>query len=151
MPENCTELQIHAAWDTLKVIRTRGLSVCSGMGLSLFLFKEHITMTTKEREEVRKRIEDEIRTLEKSISTLEELLEPEVQSDANDWFTSKEANPSKSINEQALAKSRQLLSILRGVLARIDKPDFGICVVCKKPIPVERIKAVPTATRCVSC
>ena len=108
-------------------------------------------MTPKEREEVRQRIQGEIRTLEQSISTLEDLLNPEVQSDANDWFTSKESNPSKSINEQALGKARQRLNILKGVLARIDKPDFGICTVCKKPIPVERIKAVPTATRCVSC
>ena len=108
-------------------------------------------MTEKEREDIRKRIEDEIQTLNKSIATFEDLTEPTVQSDANDWFTSKESNPSKSINEQALVKSRQRLSMLRGVLARIDKPDFGICSVCKKPIPVERIKAVPTATRCILC
>ena len=108
-------------------------------------------MTKKEREEIHRRIELEIETLQKSIAMLEDLTEPTAQSDANDWFTSKESNPSKSINEQALAKSRQRLSFLNGVLGRIDKPDFGICAVCKKPIPVERIKAVPTATRCISC
>jgi len=108
-------------------------------------------MTDKEREDIRKRIELEIQTLTKSVAMLEDLTEPTVQSDANDWFTSKESNPSKSINEQALAKSRQRLSLLNSVLRRIDKPDFGICAVCKKPIPVERIKAVPTATRCISC
>jgi len=108
-------------------------------------------MTEKELEEVGKRIEDEIESLKKSIETLEALTEPDVQSDANDWFTSKESNPSKSINEQALVKSRQRLSILQGTLARIDSSDFGICYVCKKQIAVERIKAMPTATRCVSC
>jgi DnaK suppressor protein len=108
-------------------------------------------MTAKEREEVRKRIEGEIETLEKSIATLEALTAPDVQSDANDWFTSKESNPSKSINEQALVKSRQRISILRGILTRIDSPEFGICHVCKKPIQIERIKAMPTATRCISC
>lgn len=35
---------------------------------------------------------------EKSINTGSELLNGEVQSDANDWFTSKESNPSKEIN-----------------------------------------------------
>ena len=108
-------------------------------------------MTGKEREEVRKRIEDEIETLEKSITTLEALTAPDVQSDANDWFTSKESNPSKSINEQALVKSWQRLSILRGILTRIESTEFGICSVCKKPIQIERIKAMPTATRCISC
>ena len=108
-------------------------------------------MTMKDREEIRIRIEEEIQTLNKSIATLEALTEPTAQSDANDWFTSKESNPSKSINEQALGKSKQRLSMLIGVLARIDDPEFGNCTVCKKPIPVERIKAMPTATRCISC
>ena len=106
---------------------------------------------SRELKDVKIEFEGEIETLEKSIATLEALTAPDVQSDANDWFTSKESNPSKSINEQALVKSSQRLSILRGILARIDSPNFGICYVCKKPIQFERIKAMPTATRCISC
>ena len=61
-------------------------------------------MTQEERTRIRDQIKHDISTLEKSITTLSELLNGEVQSDANDWFTSKESNPSKEINELALEK-----------------------------------------------
>jgi DnaK suppressor protein len=108
-------------------------------------------MTEKERDIIRTQIDSEISELEKSIDTLSELISGEVQSDANDWFTSKESNPSREINEMALEKAKQKIVILRKLLLRIDSPDYGICVNCGKPIPFERLKAVPTATRCLSC
>jgi RNA polymerase-binding transcription factor len=108
-------------------------------------------MTQEERDRIREQIKNEISTLEKSIITLSELINEEVQSDANDWFTSNESNPSKEINELALEKSRQRIVILNNVLLRIDTPLFGICSKCNKPIPFERLKAVPTTTRCLSC
>lgn len=108
-------------------------------------------MTTEERKEIRIQVESEIATLKRSIDTITELTESEVQSDANDWFSSKESNASKEINELALAKARQKLEVLTGVLKRIDNPDFGTCIICKNPIPFERIKAVPSTMRCMSC
>lgn len=108
-------------------------------------------MTPEEREEIRKHVRKELDQQKKSISTLTELLDSEVQSDANDWFSSKESNPSKDINEMALAKARHRMLILNEVINRIESSDFGICVICGKPIAFERMKAVPTATRCVSC
>lgn len=108
-------------------------------------------MTPEEREEIRKRVEDEIQTLRESIETLTDLTEEEVESDANDWFTTKESNPGKDINEMALAKAKQRLEILNSVLNKIDSPGYGICTVCKTPIPFERLKAVPTATHCITC
>ena len=108
-------------------------------------------MTKEEREHIRKQVRNEISSLEKSVITLTELLDSEVQSDANDWFTTKESNPSKQINEIALAKARHRIMLLREILPRIDNPDYGICVICNKPIPFERMKAVPSATRCISC
>lgn len=107
-------------------------------------------MTPSEKEDIRERIESEIDKLKKSIITLTELTEEEIQSDANDWFTSKE-NTGKDINEQALVKAKQRLKVLNDVLKRIDSPDYGICTVCKKDIPYERLRAVPTATRCIGC
>lgn len=36
-------------------------------------------------------------------------------------------------------------------LERIENGTYGICSDCDNPIPLERLKAVPTATRCVPC
>jgi DnaK suppressor protein len=108
-------------------------------------------MTQEERAWIRDKINHEIATLEKSITTLSELIDGEVQSDAIDWFTSNESNPSKEINELALEKAKQRIVELRNVLIRVDLPEYGICIKCNKPIPFERLKAVPSATRCLSC
>ena len=108
-------------------------------------------MTPDERDLIRKSIEKEISTLQKSIETLTDLAESDVQSDANDWFSSKESNASGEINDMALIKGRQRLIVLSDILQRVDNPDFGICVKCNKPIAFQRLMAVPTATRCISC
>lgn len=108
-------------------------------------------MTQEERDIIKHQINHEISILEKSIDTLCELINAEVQSDSNDWFTSKESNPSKEINELALERARQRIIMLRGVLSRVDTPEYGICIRCHKPIPFERLKAIPTATRCLAC
>jgi RNA polymerase-binding protein DksA len=36
-------------------------------------------------------------------------------------------------------------------LERMENGTYGICVDCEQPIPVARLEAVPTATRCVPC
>ena len=108
-------------------------------------------MTQEERNILRDQISKELSVLEKSISTLSELINAEVQSDANDWFTSKESNPSKEINEMALEKAKKRILLLRNVLLRIDTPEYGICIKCRNPIPFERLKAIPAATRCLAC
>jgi DnaK suppressor protein len=108
-------------------------------------------MTKEERNRIRDQINHEISVLEKSINTLSELLSGDIQSDANDWFTSKESNPSKEINELALEKAKQRIVMLRNVLLRVDTPAYGICIKCNKPIPFERLKAIPSTTRCLAC
>ncbi len=108
-------------------------------------------MTEEEKEIIRNQIRRELVRLEKSIDILTELTSEEVQSDANDWFTSKESNPSKEINEMALEKGKLRIVVLRNVLLRVDSPDYGICINCGNPIPFERLRAIPTATRCLSC
>jgi len=108
-------------------------------------------MTKEERDEIKDHIKKEISTLEKSITTITELINSEVQSDANDWFSSKDSNPSGEINEIALEKARQRIVILKDALRRVDTPAYGICIKCTKPIPIERMKAIPTTTRCISC
>ena len=108
-------------------------------------------MTQKERDMIKDQIRHEISVLEKSINTISELINAEVQSDANDWFTTKESNPSKEINELALEKAKIRIVMLHNVLLRVDTPEFGICIKCNKPIPFERLKAIPTTARCLSC
>jgi DnaK suppressor protein len=108
-------------------------------------------MLPEERDSIRRRVEKEISDLRKSVVTLAELAESDVQSDANDWFSSKESNASGEINGLALIKAKKRLLVLNELLSRIDRPDFGVCMKCNKPIPLPRLLAIPTATMCVTC
>jgi len=36
-------------------------------------------------------------------------------------------------------------------LARLNTGDYGICEDCSQSIPLERLRVLPEATRCVSC
>ena len=43
------------------------------------------------------------------------------------------------------------INFLNLALQRIDSGEFGICAVCGKKIPEERMMEVPNATKCVFC
>lgn len=43
------------------------------------------------------------------------------------------------------------LAEIEAALARVEDPDFGVCTGCGRTIPVERLRARPTARTCVSC
>ncbi|MDA1337481.1 MAG: TraR/DksA family transcriptional regulator [bacterium] len=45
---------------------------------------------------------------------------------------------------------KQLLEV-NGALERIAKNQFGICKVCKKEIPQERLLAIPESAHCTEC
>jgi RNA polymerase-binding protein DksA len=46
---------------------------------------------------------------------------------------------------------RQLLDEIDAAQARLAAGTFGTCEGCSKPIPLTRLRAVPTARRCVAC
>lgn len=43
------------------------------------------------------------------------------------------------------------LEQINNALERIRKGTYGICLVCKKEIPRERLEAIPYAFMCISC
>ena len=47
--------------------------------------------------------------------------------------------------------SEQLLTQIDAALARIEDGTYGTCTNCGKPIPEERLEAVPWATLCIDC
>ena len=49
------------------------------------------------------------------------------------------------------ANDRQMLHQIDDALMRIDEGSFGLCVACKKVIPMTRLKAIPHAQTCLKC
>ena len=47
--------------------------------------------------------------------------------------------------------ARTLLDGVETALAKLEKGTYGLCERCGKPIPEERLEAIPQATLCVPC
>jgi DnaK suppressor protein len=50
-----------------------------------------------------------------------------------------------------LESARQRLAELELAILRVEGGDYGRCEMCGRPIPEERLEAVPTAANCMSC
>lgn len=48
-------------------------------------------------------------------------------------------------------RGRTALAAIRAALSRIEAGNYGWCVACGTPIALERLRAEPTADRCVAC
>jgi RNA polymerase-binding protein DksA len=55
------------------------------------------------------------------------------------------------MNLNLAERDSKYLKQLEEALDRMEKGTYGICNVCKKPIPLVRLEAVPTATKCFEC
>ncbi|MFQ3664755.1 MAG: TraR/DksA C4-type zinc finger protein [Sphingomonadaceae bacterium] len=53
----------------------------------------------------------------------------------------------EALEEQKLAE----MAAIRAALGRIAEGSYGICVNCGAEIPEARLRALPTAVRCVAC
>lgn len=47
--------------------------------------------------------------------------------------------------------ARSCEAAVAAIRARVDRPGSAICTRCEEPIPAARRKALPSATRCLSC
>ena len=103
------------------------------------------------KNEVKSIIEVEISKTQGIISELKEQVKPISPENAIGRISRMDAINNKSVVEASLRQNEDKLRKLELALASVDKPDFGICVQCKKPIPIGRIMLMPHAIRCVQC
>ncbi|MEN8142924.1 MAG: TraR/DksA C4-type zinc finger protein, partial [Thermodesulfobacteriota bacterium] len=62
-----------------------------------------------------------------------------------------DAISSRKISEAKLSDAKSRLVLLEHAQAKIDQPDFGICISCGDPISLARLKLLPEARACVDC
>jgi len=88
-------------------------------------------------------LEGRLRTLERRLARDDNFNESEDLGDSATQVLNK---------EEFLSERRRTMERLRGVeqaLARIEEGTYGISSVSGKPIPIERLRAMPTATKLV--
>lgn len=88
--------------------------------------------------------------LTRRIEELIELTRPIEPDDAIGRVSRMDAIVNKSINQESLRKTRDKLNKVKISLERIDDDDFGTCIQCKKPIPIQRLLLMPGSI-CIKC
>lgn len=108
-------------------------------------------MKAEERKILKKKIENEIPTLEVEITELKELVKPIAPENAIGRISRMDAINNKSVNEAALRKAEIRLEALKNALLNVDKAEFGVCVRCSDIIPMGRMLLRPQSRSCVKC
>ncbi len=55
------------------------------------------------------------------------------------------------IRASIIERAEQQLAQINSALARLAGGQYGICLDCGEEIPIERLKAIPSAIYCVGC
>ena len=108
-------------------------------------------MDEKNLKEIKEKIISEIEKTKKSVIEYREITKPIAPENAIGRISRMDAINNKSVAEAALRKAEEKLSKLKYVLTQIDEDDFGICLKCKKAIPLGRILLMPQSRHCVNC
>ncbi len=70
--------------------------------------------------------------------------------DAN-FADSSQVTAERGEAEALASKLRATLADVERALAKLDEGTYGLCEQCGKPIGEDRLEAMPTARRCISC
>ena len=108
-------------------------------------------MDQESREQLRSNISTELDAVKANIQQLEENTKPISPDKALGRLTRMEGLNDKGVREAALNLAREKLYNLEQALSRADDSSFGVCIRSHQPIAIERLLALPEASRCVRC
>ncbi len=108
-----------------------------------------------DQELARKRLQDLLADLDRSVATLR----GERPTEGADELADYDQHPADSASNLSdadrvaalLEASERQRSQVRAALERVQDGTYGACVDCGRPLPEERLEARPEAARCVDC
>ena len=104
-----------------------------------------------ENNNIRQILLDEISKTEKLIEEYKEITKPVAPDVAIGRISRMDAINNKSVAEASLRQAEEKLRNLNRVLSQLGSKDFGLCLKCRKPIPLGRILIRPESLYCVNC
>jgi len=108
-------------------------------------------MNKDQKQDIKKRILEELKKTEEAILDYKESTKPISPENAIGRVSRMDAINNKSVVEAALRKAEEKLNKLKLVLNKVDDADFGICIRCGEPIPIGRVLLLPQSRNCVRC
>jgi DnaK suppressor protein len=117
------------------------------------------TLSKEELDRFKERITKEYNALLEELRYREQSSIMENQRETGSELSSYANHPAEAASDYAnltmnlnlAERNTKYLKQLEDALDRIEKGNYGICMVCKTVIPMVRLEAVPTATKCAEC
>ena len=103
------------------------------------------------KDEIKQNILKAIEKTEKLIEEYKEMTKPVEPDVAIGRISRIDAINNKSVTEASLRQAESKLVNLQRVLSQFGTKEFGHCLKCKAPIPIERILIRPESLYCVNC
>ncbi len=104
-----------------------------------------------DKKEMRQKINEEIKKTEELIGEYRQMTQPVVPDVSIGRLSRMDAINNQSVTESALRQAEEKLRRLKYVLSKLGSEDAGICVKCRKPIPLGRLLIKPESIYCVNC
>ena len=108
-------------------------------------------MEEKERDYFRQMLEDELALL----LAKAELTVTELMGDASDYEPDPLDRATQDLSRNSIFRIRsresRLIKKIRQSLQAIEDGSYGICEDCEEPISIERLKARPVTSYCITC
>lgn len=101
--------------------------------------------------DIKQRILDEISKTEKLIVEYKEMTKPVAPDCAIGRISRMDAINNKSVTEASLRQAEEKLMNLHRILSQFGSKDFGLCMKCRKSIPLGRVLFRPESLYCVNC
>jgi len=108
-------------------------------------------MDKSQKQEIRLKLEAEIKSTKKKIDDYTELCKPIAPENAIGRVSRMDAINNKSVVEAALREAKQKIQQLELMQTKIEDKDFGSCIKCTQIIPFGRLMIRPHSKFCVNC
>ena len=105
----------------------------------------------KNRILIKEKIVEEISKTKLNIKEYKNLNIPMAPDNSIGRVSRMDAINNRSVVDVALRKAKLRLKNLQITEKEIEHKDFGICIRCKKDIPLGRLLLVPESKKCVQC
>lgn len=111
-----------------------------------------MSLTKQQKDELRRLLENLCKETAEQVQQLEESSRPVSLDESIGRLSRMDAINQQNMALAAFESAKQRLTMLQAALTRLDDEEvYGICLLCKKPISWERLKAKPEALACIKC
>lgn len=108
-------------------------------------------MTNEQKNKLKSKIIEDIKTMQNEIECLKEKTEPITPDCSLGRLTRQEMIQEQQVYEHAMHEAEIRVKRLEYALGKVDSEDYGICAECEEDIVFERLMLLPESTHCVSC